>query len=140
MSEDQGQSKATEGYEEPWYETILPITLAVVLSVILICLIIVLIVQKCKRHRAKQRLPSKEPKAEKPNKFKPIKASKTKALANEALLDENNSFLVSEIRPYPTRNPANRSWYDSKLIPYIDEAGSSLDNVYVPDGLPTNNV
>nr|VZI03618.1 unnamed protein product [Spirometra erinaceieuropaei] len=138
MSEDRGQSKASKGFEEPWYETTLPITLTVILSVILVCLVIVLIVQWCKRHREKRRLHPKEPKAEKHKKVKPIKASKTKGLANEAPLEENNSFLVSGIRPYPTRNPANRSWYDSKLIPYIDEAGASLDNVYVPDGSPSN--
>ena len=27
----------------------------------------------------------------------------------------------------------NKSWYDSKLIPYIDDGGASLDNLYLPE-------
>lgn len=27
----------------------------------------------------------------------------------------------------------NKSWYDSKVIPYIDDGGASLDNLYLPE-------
>ncbi|EUB57637.1 hypothetical protein EGR_07513 [Echinococcus granulosus] len=46
---------------------------------------------------------------------------------------ENGSFLQSGIRTHPTRRAENKSWYDSKVIPYIDDGGASLDNLYLPD-------
>ncbi|KAM3174704.1 hypothetical protein ACTXT7_010009 [Hymenolepis weldensis] len=47
--------------------------------------------------------------------------------------NENGSLLHSGIRAHPTRKVENKSWYDSKVIPFIDEGGASLDNLYIPE-------
>ncbi|CDS40114.1 expressed conserved protein [Echinococcus multilocularis] len=141
--------------EEKWYETTLPIALTVILSVILLILIIVRVVQCCQERRAKKHLKrakakdhsleegeekEKQSKTSAPKKRrKLIKLGKLKEAADGAdaapivPVNENGSLLQSGIRTHPTRQAENKSWYDSKVIPYIDDGGASLDNLYLPD-------
>ncbi|VDN96548.1 unnamed protein product [Rodentolepis nana] len=49
--------------------------------------------------------------------------------------NENGSLLQSGVRAHPTRKVENKSWYDSKVIPFIDETDQSLDNLYLPENV-----
>ncbi|KAL5112810.1 hypothetical protein TcWFU_008791 [Taenia crassiceps] len=141
--------------EEKWYESTLPIALTVILSIILLILIIVRVVQCCqerkakklvKRAQAKNRaLEEGEEERERPKtsalqkRGKLIKLGKHKEATDAAdatpivPANENGSLLQSGIRTHPTRKAENKSWYDSKVIPYIDDGGASLDNLYLPE-------
>ncbi|KAM7540618.1 hypothetical protein Aperf_G00000021446 [Anoplocephala perfoliata] len=148
--------------EDKWYESTLPIVLAIVLSVILVILIIIRIVQGCqqwkvhrstKKAKAKKRSEEDGPEegqdaidrtspavtAKRESKSKAVKKYKSQEdqiSAQGAPIvpsSENGSLLQSGVRAHPTRKAENKSWYDSKLIPFIDEADVSLDNLYLPE-------
>uniref|UniRef100_A0A5K3G1E0 Uncharacterized protein n=1 Tax=Mesocestoides corti TaxID=53468 RepID=A0A5K3G1E0_MESCO len=125
------------------YESTLPISLSVVLSVVLIILIIIRVVQCCQARKSKttkavdstsQSTDAHAKPDRTPPKEKFIKAIKSKGVSSAAVPpDENGSLLKSGIRANPTRKAENKSWYDSKVIPFIDDGSASLDNLYFPE-------
>nr|CDS32052.1 expressed conserved protein [Hymenolepis microstoma] len=67
---------------------------------------------------------------------KKAKKQETQVGEEDALIvpaNENGSLLQSGVRAHPTRKVENKSWYDSKVIPFIDETDQSLDNLYLPE-------
>lgn len=161
------QKPTESANEDKWYESTLPIVLAVVLSVILIILIIIRLVQMLQTGRAKRIekkakerakaleenpeegrsgaerstavAPTEEGKKKKKKATtccKKARKQETQVGEEDALIvpaNENGSLLQSGVRAHPTRKVENKSWYDSKVIPFIDETDQSLDNLYLPE-------
>lgn len=159
------QKPAESANEDKWYESTLPIVLSVILSVILIILIIIRLVQlfqQKKANRIAKKAKAREKALEdnleegrsgaelstaaegKKKKKKTTtcckKAKKQEIQADEEDVlivpaNENGSLLQSGVRAHPTRKVENKSWYDSKVIPFIDETDQSLDNLYLPENV-----